>query len=175
MIAFRHCDSRFPFLWTSASQPAARWHADGEGPVNYLADTPDGAWAEFIRHEGITDPFDLTLVRRSLWAVELPEDGYARPALPPAVLTGSLDSYAACRAEATRLRSTGVEHMEAPSAALVSGAARGWVASPNVQPAPKPRDGKVLVLFGRHPECVGWPAVEAGSPPERILELVRHL
>ena len=60
MILFRHCDRRFPFQWDAASQPAARWHADGEGPAQYLADTPVGAWAEFLRHEGITDEADLS-------------------------------------------------------------------------------------------------------------------
>ncbi len=66
MIGFRQCDSRWPFLWESAEQPGARWNAPGEGPVHYFADTPDGAWAEFIRHEEITDPVDLATVRRSL-------------------------------------------------------------------------------------------------------------
>ena len=64
MILFRHADPRFPFLWETASQPAGRWHAPGEGPVHYLADTPDGAWAEFLRHEEIRDPEDLAGIRR---------------------------------------------------------------------------------------------------------------
>jgi hypothetical protein len=68
-LAFRHCDPRFPFLWQTAVQPAARWHVTGEGPANYFSDTPTGAWAEFLRHEGITDVTDLAGVRRSLWAV----------------------------------------------------------------------------------------------------------
>ena len=55
MIVYRHADARFPFLWESADQPPARWHGSGEGPVQYFADTPDGAWAEFVRHEGITE------------------------------------------------------------------------------------------------------------------------
>jgi hypothetical protein len=46
-MLFRHTDPRFPFLWESTDQPPARWHDRGEGPVQYLADTPDGAWAEF--------------------------------------------------------------------------------------------------------------------------------
>ena len=41
---FRHADHRYPFLWESAAQPAGRWHADGDGPCQYLADTPDGAF-----------------------------------------------------------------------------------------------------------------------------------
>ena len=59
------CDSRFPFLWEGAGQPPARWHGDGEGPVHYLTDTPDGAWAEFLRHEEIRDPQDLETVTRA--------------------------------------------------------------------------------------------------------------
>jgi hypothetical protein len=55
VIVYRHCDPRFPFLWETASQPAARWQEEGEGPVHYLADTPDGAWPELLHHEGITD------------------------------------------------------------------------------------------------------------------------
>ncbi len=41
MIAYRHADPRFPFLWESNAQPPGRWHGIGEGPVQYLADTPD--------------------------------------------------------------------------------------------------------------------------------------
>ena len=43
MILFRHADPRRPFFWESSVQPAGRWHAAGDGPVQYLADTPDGA------------------------------------------------------------------------------------------------------------------------------------
>ena len=50
MIAFRQVDARYPFLWEDGSQPAGRWHGDGEGPAHYFADTPDGALAEFLRH-----------------------------------------------------------------------------------------------------------------------------
>ena len=41
MIAFRQCDARCPFLWEGAAQPEGRWHAAGEGPAHYFADTPD--------------------------------------------------------------------------------------------------------------------------------------
>jgi hypothetical protein len=66
MIVYRHADPRFPFLWETAAQPPARWHGAGEGPVQYLADTPDGAWAEFMRHEGIATESELMNVRRVL-------------------------------------------------------------------------------------------------------------
>jgi hypothetical protein len=54
MIVYRHADPRFLFLWESAAQPSARWHGLDDEPVQYFADTPDGAWAEFLRREGIT-------------------------------------------------------------------------------------------------------------------------
>ncbi len=173
-LGFRHCDSRMPFLWQSDQQPAARWHGEGEGPANYFADTPVGAWAEFLRHEGITDASDLAGVRRSLWVVELPDDGYAGPKLPMRTLTGGLSSYGACQAEARRLRDAGAARLEAPAAALKPGTARGWTAAPDLVPALEPRDGKVWVVFGPC-EAVGWPAVVAGAPPQEVLPLVRAL
>jgi hypothetical protein len=54
-LGFRHCDHRKPFRWQSDAQPAARW-TDREGPGNYFADTPMGAWAEFLRHERSPTP-----------------------------------------------------------------------------------------------------------------------
>ena len=172
-LGFRHCDHRHPFLWQSDRQPAARWHGAGDGPANYFADTPVGAWAEFLRHEEITDEADLAGVRRSLWVVELPDTGYATPRLSARVMTGGPVSYAACQAEARRLRRAGARRLEAPGAALKPGAARGWVASPGVMPAGTSRDGRVWVLFGPC-DALGWPAVVAGSPPAAVLPLVRH-
>ena len=172
-LGFRHCDHRVPFLWQSSAQPAGRWHGAGEGPANYFADTPVGAWAEFLRHEEITDAADLAGVRRSLWVVELPDSGYVQPGLAARVLTGGLQSYAACQAEARRLRRAGAQRLEAPAAALKPGAARGWIADPELTPAADARNGRVWVLFGAC-GAVGWPAVVAGSPPADVLPLVRH-
>ena len=162
-----------PFLWQSNAQPAGRWHGAGEGPANYFADTPVGAWAEFLRHEEITDPADLAGVRRSLWVVELPDDGYVAPKLGMRTMTGGLSSYPACQAEARRLRKAGAERLEAPAAALKPGTARGWIAAPAVTSAAAPRDGRVWVLFGPCHQA-GWPAVVAGAPPAAVLPLVRH-
>ncbi len=33
----------------------------------------------------------------------------------------------------------------------------------------------MVVIFGRQAECTGWPVVEAGAPPARLLDRVRHL
>src|SRR5215469_5746568 len=126
MIVYRHSDPRFPFLWENANQPPARWHGPGEGPVQYFADTPDGAWAEFLRHEGITDESDLANVRRALWAVEVPDHLTPEaPRVSQAALTGGLNTYEQCRKEARRMRNKGAAVLRAPSAALLPGAARG--------------------------------------------------
>ncbi len=174
MIVYRHADARFPFLWESADQPSGRWHGAGEGPVQYFADTPDGAWAEFLRHEGIRDEAELVNVRRDLWAVEVP-DGLAAdsPSLPDGVLTGGLASYAECRQEARRLRARGARALRAPSAALVAGGARGWKIDGGLQPGPQ-RDGTVVALFGVRPDLTGWLAASAARPQADLLNRVRY-
>lgn len=67
MIVYRHADPPLPFPLGKRHPTSARWHGPGEGPVQYFADTPDGAWAEFVRHEGITEESELVNVRRALW------------------------------------------------------------------------------------------------------------
>lgn len=171
---FRNVDSRYAFLWESDAQPAARWHAMGEGPAQYLADTPEGAWAEFLRHEGIIDRDDLDGVERDLWAlpVELDEEELiAEPELGVEDLHGGTASYPACREEARRLRAEGASALLAPSAALRPGSACGeLVELVDLVPAPT-RDGRVLVLFGARPTQRGHRCVEHGRPPERVLAL----
>lgn len=174
MIVYRHGDPRFPFLWERAEQPTARWHGAGEGPVQYLASTPDGAWAEFLRHEGITEESELANVRRALWAVELPDDLTEHsPRLTHAVLTGGIDTYDECRKEARRLRNNGADALRVPSAALLPGAAGGWKVDAGLQPAAN-REGTVLVVFGARPDFVGWMAALAARPRFDLLPRVRH-
>jgi RES domain len=171
---FRNVDPRYPFLWASSAQPPARWHAENEGPAQYLADTPEGAWAEFLRHEEISDIDDLAGVARDLWAlpIELSDEAsIAEPALAGEELRGGLDSYSACREEARRLRDKGASALIAPSAALVVGGAYGELVDLiDLVPAHQ-RDGRVLVLFGARPEQRGHHCVERGRPPERVLSL----
>jgi RES domain len=174
MIVFRQADHRFPFLWSTESQTAARWHANGEGPAHYFADTPAGAWAEFIRHEEIRDPEDLATVRRALWAVEIGDDALERVSLPAPVMTGGPESYRRCQDHARRLRARGTRRLVAPSAALLPGAAAGReVVGGHEQPA-SGRDGRTIVLFGPPDGLVGWQAVDRGPPPADVLERVRH-
>jgi hypothetical protein len=173
MIGFRHADPRYPFLWEDTSQPAARWHGAKEGPAHYFCDTPDGAWAEFLRHEEITDPEDVATIRRALWAVELGDEPSREPDLPLKTLTGGPETYSRCQAEARRLRRLGAVRIVAPSAALLPGAARGWRVDGGLQPGP-PRDGKVIVLFGSRPNVIGWAVTSEGRPGTDLLSRVRH-
>ena len=173
MIGFRQADPRYPFLWSDSSQPAARWHADGEGPAHYFADTPDGAWAELLRHEEIDDPSDVATVRRALWTVELGDEPVKAVTLKPAVMTGGRDTYWACQQHARHLRARGAKRLVAPSAALMpNGAAGREVVNEFERPA-SPRDGRVFVIFGDPAGLVGWKAVERGSPPAGLLGRVR--
>ena len=173
MIGFRHTDPRFPFLWEDDSQPPGRWHGEGEGPAHYFADTPDGAWAEFLRHEDITDPADVAEVRRAVWAVELARPPREEPELGGRTLTGGLPSYRACQGEARRLRARGARGLVAPSAALMPGAAHGWRVEGGLKRG-APRDGRVIALFGPRPDLVGWETVHEGRPSARLLRRVRH-
>lgn len=173
MIGFRHTDPRYPFLWEGTAQPPARWHGPSEGPAHYFCDTPDGAWAEFLRHEEITEPDDVATIRRALWAVELGEEAAQAPDLPLKVLIGGPETYTVCQEEARRLRRAGVKKFVAPSAALLPGAARGWRVENGLQPGPL-RDGHVIVLFGYRPELVGWAATVEGRPGDDVLTRVRR-
>ena len=175
-VWFRNADRRWPFFWEDASQPPARWHGPSEGPAQYLADTPDGAWAEFLRHEEITDPAELPGIRRNLWAIEVPSDDPSPrvPDLPGDLLQGGLDSYSDCQREARRLRADGVTSLEAPSAALYDGGARGELTRAGLIEA-NARDGRVRVLYGPRPDLRGWLCAGQGQPSARLLPLVRPL
>jgi len=174
VICYRHADPRLPFLVETASQPSARWHDEGEGPVQYLSDTPDGAWAEFLGHEEITEPGDVATIRRALWAVEIPENGYEIPRLSREVLTGGRATYAKCREEARTIRARGAPGIIASSASLFPGEARGWRVEGGLARGPD-RDGRTIVLFGRRPDLVGWAATAEGRPRNDLLPAVRHL
>jgi hypothetical protein len=173
VIGYRHVDPRYPFLWESSEQPPARWHGAGEGPASYFADTPHGAWAEFLRHEEITDPEDLATIRRQMWAVQIDDASAVRVSLPEPVMTGGVDTYRRCQVEARALRKAGVRRIVAPSAALVRGGARGLRVDGGVHPA-EPRDGTTIVLFGPAGDLRGWIAADAGRPSADLLSRVHH-
>ena len=172
MIAFRHADPRFPFLRETASPAGGRWNRSGE-LAHCFSDTPDGAWAEFLRHEEIHDPEDLPHIRRALWAVEVADPPAEFPDLPAEVLTGGRESWTACQREAARLRLAGTPGLTAPSAALAPGGAHGVRVEGGERPGP-PRDGVTIVLFGSRPDVIGWLAAAAGGPAPDLLRRVRH-
>lgn len=172
MIAFRHADPRFPFLRETSSPREGRWNISGER-AHCFSDTPDGAWAEFLRHEEITDPDDLPHIRRALWAVDVGDPPVARPTLPTEVLTGNRASWAACQREAARLHRAGKPGLTAPSAALAPGGAHGFRVEGGERPGP-PHDGVTIVLFGSRPDLIGWQAVASGGPAPDLLGRVRH-
>ena len=171
MIAYRHADPRFPFLREDSAQSAGRWNAPGE-LTHYFCDTPDGAWAEFLRHEEIRDPQDLPTIRRALWAVDIGEPPSNEPDLPRQTLLGGRETWPACRQAAGEHRKR-VNGIAALSAALDPGAAGGWRVDGGLRPGPC-RDGKVFVLFGRRPDIVGWAATVDGRPDRNLLPKVRH-
>jgi len=173
VIVFRHADARFPFLHESAAQPPARWHAAGEGPVAYFSETPDGAWAEFLRHEEITDAADLAGLTRSMWAVDLPDLPEVAPRLPAAAMTGGMSTYPRCRAEARRIRAR-APGLVAPSAALLPRTPSGFRTDGGLRPG-APRPERVFVLFGAQPALVGWCACADGRPRPDLLARVRRL
>ncbi len=174
MIVYRHADPRYPFLWGSSQQPPARWHGAGEGPVQYVSSSPDAAWAEFLRHEEITDPADLATINRSLWAIELPDEPLASPKLPDATLVGGTTSYPFCRTEASRLRAGGAKGLVAPSAALDRRTGSGYRSDAGLRPGPR-REESVIVLFGVRPDLVGWAACYEGRPRPELIGRVRGL
>ena len=175
MIVFRNTDVDVPFFWDSDRQPAQRWHGDGEGPAQYASSTPDASWAEFLRHNGISDVDDLAGIQRTMWAVEIDDDEpTGLPVLPLATLTGGLGSYSRCKSEAARLRTSGSTRLIAISAAVLPGTPSGWLSGSRLVPGPA-RDELTIVLFGARPEFVGWVSATPGQPHPTLLGRVRHL
>ena len=174
MMVFRNGPPFAPFLWESDTQPEARWHGTGEGPVQYFANCSDAAWAEFLRHEGITDPADLDGVVRALWAVEIPDDPLPDPTLDQDVMVGGEPTYPSCRAEARRLRTEGEFGLTAPSAALVDSQATPWRVDGGLV-AGAVRDARTIVLFGLRPDLEGWKVAHQARPHAELLPRVNHL
>ena len=122
-LGFRVCDRRYPFLWSGAGQGSGRWNRTGDQPVHYLASTPTVAWAEWIRHQEITDPGDLAGVAAALWAVLIPQEWGTKDLDSVAlhldqVLDTSPSAQDARLALVGHLKKQGAQGLLAPTAAL---------------------------------------------------------
>lgn len=173
MIVFRQADPRYPLLREHPPQPAGRWNESGQ-LTHYFSDTPDGAWAEFLRHEGILDAEDLACVRRAIWAVDIGDEPPDRVELSDVVLTDGHEPWSQCQRVADALRKEGESGLAAPSAALLAGGARGWRVDSGLQPGPH-RDGETIALFDPRPDLIGWPVTVDGRPADDLLDRVRPL
>jgi hypothetical protein len=167
-VGFRQTAQGVPVLWESSVQPAARWHALGDGPVQYFASSAEGAWAEWLRHEEIKNPDELNDVIRVLWYADLGERTLAQPELSRKVLFGNADVYPQCQAEAKRLQGAGEVGLEVVSAALTH------TLLYRTDNGTKTEQGEALVyvLFGVQPKLKASRVSEGGIPD--ILGRVRH-
>lgn len=167
-VGFRQTAQGVPVLWESSVQPAARWHALGDGPVQYFASTGEGAWAEWLRHEEIKNPEELNDVIRVLWVADLGEAALAQPDLTRRVILGDTGAYPACQREAKRLHDAGEVGLEVVSAALTH------TLLYRTENGTKTEEGEALVyvLFGIQPKLKASRVSEGGIPD--ILGRVRH-
>ncbi len=172
MIVFRNTNSRYPFLWETSLQPAARYNAENDGPAQYFADTADGAWAEFVRHAEITDPEELQDVRRALWCVDIPGESYETVELAYEKATGDKSTYSECQKYAKSLREKSILRLKAPSAAIIKDQAGGFRVQDGLRRG-VPRPGFIIVLFELLPNSPGWRVAVAG-PPVEILDITHH-
>lgn len=124
LIAFRQTDYDVPF-WARNNSYPARWNHAGDPPTQYWALHPDGAWAEFVRQEELTEEHEAQQIRRGLWVCRVPRGDLLDlrdPAVQEAegVTTDDLtaDDWGPCQALAERLRDRGCTGLLSPSAAL---------------------------------------------------------
>ncbi len=169
-VAFRYADYDTP-LWVRANTEPGRWHFARTEPTQYLCLSPDGCWADLIRHENLRSEIDVALVRMPLWVLKINEERIAdyrsfekaeAAGFPPDALID--EDWERCQAEAERLKDLGFRGVLSPAAALAGDVA--------------------LSLFGGR-RAVGWeeepcltsaiPAkvVTVGAPPTGLVERVR--
>lgn len=181
-LGFRVCDRRYPFLWHRPGQATGRWNRGGDQPVHYLASTPTVAWAEWIRHQEIHEPDDLTGIAAALWAVLIPahwgnQDLQAVPMAIDQVLDTTTAGQAARLALVDQLKQQGAQGLLAPTAALY----QSHEASPcvrvlegNEQPDLLPLPAHVILLWCNAEGLPGWCCVPEGRPGADLLPLVRR-
>lgn len=175
LTTYRVVDVRYPPFWADPQQPQGRWHAQGDGPCHYLSTTPEGAWAEIIRHEALREAEDVQDLHRSLWVVESPEPPIdAHPDLPG---TRALfrRPWAQCQAAARALRDAGHHALWADSAALPKASARVRQVQTGRLRSGR-RRSEVVAFFGVA-TAHGLEAQHAadGHPDPQLTDRVQHL
>lgn len=140
------------------------------------------AWAEWIRHQEITDPGDLAGVAAALWAVLIPQewgsgelDSVAMPL--DQVLDPSPAAQDARLALVEQRKQQGAQGLLAPTAALqesdaVLPAVR--VSNGTEQPERLARPAQVILLWCEASALPGWCCVPEGRPGAELLPLVRR-
>lgn len=181
-LGFRVCDRRYPFLWSGAGQGSGRWNRTGDQPMHYLASTPTVAWAEWMRHQEITDPGDLAGVAAALWAVLIPQEWGTKELDSVAlhldqVLETSPPAQEARLALVGHLKKQGAQGLLAPTAALhdsdrVLPAVR--VSNGSEQPDRLAMPAQVILLWCEARVLPGWCCVPEGRPGAELLPLVRR-
>ncbi len=171
-IFYRFSSYDTPF-WARENSRSGRWHARGEGPVQYLSRSAHGAWAELIRAEELETEEQVAMVSMSMWAVEVSchlivdystfEKAEAAGLNPEALVD---DDYAMCQREGARLRELNYAGVLAPSAAL-PGEINLTLCGPRIAST----WGRSPVLRSSLPAIV----IAQGAPPPGLLARVRPL
>jgi RES domain-containing protein len=168
---FRYADYDSPF-WSRSNQSAGRWHFLGDEATQYISLSPDGAWAELTRNEGLRTESEVELVRTKLWVVTLNQNGLMdystfekaeSAGFPPEALID--EDWSRCQDEGRRLRNEGHMGVIAPNAAL-PGALNVTLFGPRVAST----WGVPTRLRSSIPACVA----AIGSPPPGLVGRVRH-
>ena len=174
VVAYRWADYDTP-LWASPNRVAGRWHALGAGPTQYWSLHPLGAWAEYVRSQGIYDPAGLETVSSRTWAAEFDLGGatvttvsFANAGdygVTPAQLVA--DDHGPCRRLGGALRADH-DALIVPSAAL-PGTDNLVIFGP-----------RVMVPYGIEPpdpsvDVPTAPTADRARPPVELLGLVCHL
>jgi RES domain-containing protein len=168
--AFRYSDYDTPF-WARANTQPGRWHYPGTEPTQYLCLSPDGSWADRIRHEDLRTEPEVALVRMPLWVVKVDESHIVdystferaeAAGFPPDALID--DDWDRCQDEGERLRELGFRGVLAPSAALPGEICLTLFG------------GRRAVLWDEEPlvaSAIPAKIVTIGGPPVGLVERVR--
>lgn len=123
LTAFRWSSYDVPF-WARPNRRSGRWHRVGDEPTQCWSLSPQAAWAELIRAEGLRSEAEIDEVRMPLWVCRVPIVGLVdlrdvseqgRHGIGSEELISQ--DWAACQAAGRALRTT-YRGVVSPSAAL---------------------------------------------------------